>query len=104
MKLHYVLQIRAIKICQICCFGAVKCSARDILLNYDMNAIPSNTVDGKSMTCMQFSNSSSVTTVLDNAWTEISTEKIKDFKGKLLTREEESSRHKTHATIVYNLF
>lgn len=78
IKLHYVLHIHAIKICVECiyCFevAAARYSAAVIRLNYDMNAIPSNTVDGKSMTWMQVSNSSSVTTVLDNAWTEISTE------------------------------
>lgn len=76
----------------------MKCSARGTQLNYDMNAIPSNTVDGKSMTCMQVSEGSSATTIRDNAWTEIST----DFKGKLQTVEEESSTHSTHAKAVYS--
>lgn len=70
----------------------------------DMNAKLSNIVDGKSMTCMQLFNSSSATTVRDNAWTEISTEpeKMKDFRRKVLIVEEDGSRHTTHANIVYN--
>ena len=37
--------------------------------NDGMNALQANTIDGKSMICMQFSSSSSETTAPDNAWT-----------------------------------
>lgn len=110
-KRRNVLQINAVKICQ-----SISAVFKSALWNVqqrtsswwskkknDMNAKLSNIVDGKSMTCMQLFNSSSATTVRDNAWTEISTEpeKMKD-RRKVLTVEEDGSRHTTHANIVYN--
>ncbi len=51
MKLHCVLEIHATKICQSpsIVFKFMQGNVK-LEVNYDMNAIPSNTVDGKSMT------------------------------------------------------
>lgn len=62
--------------------------------NYDMNATQANAVDGKSMTCIQVSNSSSVAAaaarVWDKAQTKIFTE-VENFKRNLLGEEQENN-------------
>lgn len=66
MKCRNVLQINAVKIdlflsqcCEMFSKGHPACGKKK---KNDMNAKLSNIVDGKSMTCMQFSNSSSAAT------------------------------------------
>jgi len=65
-----------------------------------MNVITSHTVNGRSMTCMQFSSSSSARTVLDNAWKYPWSRRRINTSNKLLYVEEENNTRKTHANFV----
>lgn len=107
MKLHYVLQIHAIKIYQ----------SKSTVLNLVLWNVPQEVSDAKSMIWMQYSlipvmvkvwhACSFPTAHLQQQYETIpgpkypqSQTRNKNFKRSVLTEEEESSRHKTHANTV----